>query len=223
MDQATSPEIRRLAAKTSEKLELFLASLSDADRLLFSDTMARLGESEQAPRALQPGQHVPEFELYDQRGNLVSLQAYLVDGPVVLSFIRGGWCSFCNLELQALQQHCDQIRQAGGQILAITPEDQATAAELAEHLELSFPLLSDTGGQVARACGVTFQLHREILDIYMGWGAPPIDFGELDTVEVPVPATFVLRADGTIGQAFVEVDYTLRMEPVDIVAALRDL
>ena len=54
-------------------------------------------------RALKTGDRVPDFRLPDARGGFLRLKDLLGAGPVVLSFYRGGWCPYCNLELQALQ------------------------------------------------------------------------------------------------------------------------
>ncbi|USK31265.1 redoxin domain-containing protein (plasmid) [Bacillus sp. CMF21] len=35
-------------------------------------------------------------------------------GPVILTFYRGGWCPFCNLELQAYKKHMDEIKGGSG-------------------------------------------------------------------------------------------------------------
>ena len=35
-------------------------------------------------------------------------------GPVIVTFYRGGWCPFCNLELKAYQEILPQIAGRGG-------------------------------------------------------------------------------------------------------------
>src|ERR1700692_1186704 len=54
--------------------------------------------------SLQVGQKAPDFTLTNATGGEVSLSSLLKKGPVVLSFYRGEWCPFCNLELRAYQQ-----------------------------------------------------------------------------------------------------------------------
>ena len=39
--------------------------------------------------------------------------------------------------------------------------------------------------------------------------------------ELPVPATYVIDVDGIIRAAYIDKDYTKRMEPQDILAALK--
>ena len=70
-------------------------------------------ESGQAQRAKKAGDRAPEFSLQDPAGNLVSSRELLVKGPLVLSFYRGVWCPYCNLELQALQTSLSDITARG--------------------------------------------------------------------------------------------------------------
>jgi peroxiredoxin len=41
--------------------------------------------------SLNTGDHIPNFELPDQQGNLWILRERLPSGPVVLVFYRGDW------------------------------------------------------------------------------------------------------------------------------------
>src|ERR1700733_6604693 len=50
----------------------------------------------------------PDLRLPDVRGDLVSLTDLLRDGPVVVTFYRGGWCPYCNIQLRAYQATLQQ-------------------------------------------------------------------------------------------------------------------
>jgi hypothetical protein len=81
------------------------------------DAMVRadmeLAASGIARRALKTGDHAPDFRLPDARGAYVRLKDLLAMGPVVVSFYRGGWCPYCNLELRALQSALSEITRLG--------------------------------------------------------------------------------------------------------------
>ncbi|WP_298326956.1 redoxin domain-containing protein [uncultured Dokdonia sp.] len=53
--------------------------------------------------ALQVGDKAPEFELPNPKKQKISLTTLLSQGPVVVTFYRGDWCPYCNLQLRALQ------------------------------------------------------------------------------------------------------------------------
>ncbi|MEA3277185.1 MAG: hypothetical protein U9Q81_18240 [Pseudomonadota bacterium] len=44
-----------------------------------------------------------------------------------------------------------------------------------------------------------------------------------ESFKLPVPATYIVRQDGIVAHAFVNADYTQRMEPAEIVARLGSL
>ncbi len=53
-------------------------------------------------RAVRSGNQAPDFTLPDPQGRDVSLGALLKEGPAVITFYRGGWCPYCNIQLREL-------------------------------------------------------------------------------------------------------------------------
>ncbi len=72
--------------------------------------------------ALAVGDEAPDFTLPDSRGRQVSLAAVLRAGPAVVTFYRGGWCPYCNIQLRAYQRALPEIAAFGGRIIAISPQ-----------------------------------------------------------------------------------------------------
>ena len=165
----------------------------------------------------------PNFSLPDATGKTVELGQLLKDGPVVLSFYRGGWCPYCNIELRALQAALPEFRAHQATLVAVSPQTPDQSLSTAEKNELEFSVLSDQGNNVAREYGLVFELPEELRPIYANFGIDvPAHNGD-DTFELPVPATFVIDQDGKVRYAFVNADYRQRVEPSEIVAALAQL
>ncbi|MEL0251495.1 MAG: peroxiredoxin-like family protein [Novosphingobium sp.] len=176
-----------------------------------------------AGRALSAGQIAPDFELKDAQGQNVSLRKLLGAGPVVVSFYRGGWCPYCNIELRALQSILPQIEARGARLVAISPELPDESLSTAERNALAFPVLSDIGSRVAREWGIAFDLAEELRPIYAELGhALPERNGGTDWV-LPIPATFVIARDGLVQLAFVDSNYRNRLELSAVLAALDSL
>jgi peroxiredoxin len=174
-------------------------------------------------RALKAGDRAPDFLLPDARGGHIRLRSLLAKGPVVVSFYRGGWCPYCNLELRALQGALPEMKLLGAELVAISPETPDGTLSTAEKNELTFPVLSDVGSATAKAFGIVFDLAEELRPIYTLFGhALPNRNGD-DSWALPIPATFVLDREGVVAVAFVDVDYRNRLEPAEVVAALRAL
>jgi len=173
--------------------------------------------------ARKAGQTAPDFALPDARESLVRLSDLLSKGPVVISFYRGGWCPYCNMELRALQKALPEIAAAGGSLVAISPEKPDQTLSTAEKNALAYPVLSDPGSAVAKAFGIAFDLAEELRPIYARFNHALPDRNGTDGWALPIPATFVIARDGTIALAYVEADYRVRLEPDAIIATLKTL
>lgn len=173
--------------------------------------------------ALKSGDIAPDFALPGVDGHKFSLQDLLKSGPVVVSFYRGGWCPYCNLELRALQAVLPQIASLGGHLVAISPQSPDRSLTTAEKNELAFPVLSDDGSAVAMAFGIAFDLAEELRPIYTRLNHPlPVMNGN-DSWVLPIPATYVIGQDGKIALSYVEVNYRTRLEPAMVIETLRRL
>jgi peroxiredoxin len=192
---------------------------------IISSDMDRVRSAGTITHALKVGQSVPEFKLPDAFGKEISLKALLEKGPVVISFYRGEWCPFCNMELHSLQEVLPKIEGLGATLIAISPEKPDHGIVLTEKNKLTFPVLSDFGNKVARQFGIVFQVGQELQDFSKNVFKNDLALrnGE-DSYELPVPATFVVDTSCVIHFAHVDVDYMLgRAEPDAVVAALHSI
>ena len=189
--------------------------------------MARAAKDLEAamPRpGLQPGDSAPDFSLPDAFGKTVRLSDLLRDGPVVLTFYRGAWCPFCNLQLRQLQTIVPRIQASGARIVAVTPQQPDKSREQVEKDGFPFPILSDLDDQVTKAYRLYFELPDDLNAVYrQGLMLDLAAYNGPGRYGLPVPGTFVIARDGTITAAFADVDYRKRMEPADILAALEQL
>ena len=177
--------------------------------------------SGQAARALKAGDRAPAFTLRDPGGAPVSSADLLAKGPLVITFYRGVWCPYCNMELQALQETLPQIEALGASLVAISPQNPVSSRKSVRQNELGFPILSDTGNEVAQAFGLRFALPDYLVELYKKLG------NDLPTVNgdpswtLPMPARYVIGRDGVILYSEVNPDYTHRPEPSDLLPVLQ--
>src|SRR5277367_4017090 len=158
-----------------DRLNAFKADL-EAGRLPFKVTEQHLEAMQrattdliatgQAQRALKAGDKAPDFTLNDPDGKPVSLRALLAGGPLVISFYRGVWCPYCNLELQALQNALPEIEKRGASLVAVSPQTAPNSRKSQSQSNLAFPILSDVKSQVAAKFGVRFNLPGYLIDLY---------------------------------------------------------
>jgi len=126
--------------------------------------------------------------------------------------------------LQAYQARLPEIKALGASLVAISPQTPEHSLSLAEKHNLGFELLSDVGNKVARQYGLVFSLPGPLRQLYIKkFGVDLQDYNADEAYELPLPGTFIVGPDGTIRFAYVDCDYTLRLEPAEIVNQLRQM
>ena len=190
---------------------------------LIAGDIVSLRDSGALDRAAKPGDAFPDPGLTDALGRPFDLAALLAVRPAIVTFYRGGWCPYCNLELRAWQQALPELEAMGAALVAVSPELPDHSLNTAEKNALAYPVLSDTGGALAAALGIRFTLSDAVRPFYERAGhALPARHGDGEWA-LPMPATFVVAKGGRIAAAFVEPDYRKRTEPAEALAALRVL
>jgi len=190
---------------------------------LMLDATRRLANTGIAQNSLKVGEKAPDFELPNVKGESVNLHSLLEQGPVVLNFYRGGWCPYCNLELNAYNKHLGDIENLGASLVAISPQTPDNSLSTAEKNDLKFEVLSDVGNQTANQFGLVFKLDSSLHEIYTKFGLTLPKFNGDDSWEIPLPGTYVIDKDRTVKYAFANADYTKRAEPDEVIAKLKEL
>lgn len=212
--------MKTLREQLAEQLAGF-KQRSPAERIaLMDDATMQLRATGIEQSALQAGAPLPDVSLPDATGRLVGLRAMNATGPLVIVFYRGGWCPYCNLELRQWQRLLPELQRRGGQLVAISPQTPDNSLSTAEKNELAFPVLSDSELVAARAFGVAFVLSSELVELYgrMGNDLPTLN-GNGQWI-LPIPATYLIDAQGVIRYAHLEADYRMRAEPQDVLDLL---
>ena len=179
---------------------------------------------QQGDDAIKIGQKAPSFELPNALGKSISLNALLTKGPIVLTFYRGSWCPYCNLQLRALQACLEDIHALGATLVAISPEVPDGSMTQDDISKMDFLVLSDQDAKIASAYGVAWEVPEFLLEhmrVDRNLNLDAINNGNGRVL--PIPATFVLGRDGVVTWRYVDVDYRTRSEPNDIIKALQKL
>lgn len=207
---------------------------------VFDRSIKELKEQDYSGRAKHKGDNINNFKLPNMNplavkgfaenfklpnavGVEIELKQLLAKGPVVINFYRGGWCPYCNLELKALQRRLPEIKELGGQLIAISPESPDNSMSTAEKHKLTIEVLSDLDNKVAKQFGIVFEVPDYLIKTYKSFGLDLSHHNNSEKWELPMPATFVISQQGEIVFSYVNEDYITRANIDDILEALRKI
>ena len=208
----------------TEQLAEMLANFPDNDegKALRLRSIEEVKNSGQAP-GLAVGEQIPDFMLPDAHGRSVSSKELLARGPLVISFYRGDWCPYCNVELRALELASAEIGALGASIVAISGQRPDNAALLTAKHSLSFPVLSDVDQVVIRAFKLRYDIPAELRAMFEARGSDMSQRNADGSWTLPISATYVVDRTGRIVVAHAEAEWRIRLDPDDIVEALAAL
>ncbi|OFX06235.1 MAG: hypothetical protein A3E78_15210 [Alphaproteobacteria bacterium RIFCSPHIGHO2_12_FULL_63_12] len=220
----------RRAIELHAPLRERLTIIADEVRLLsdvFADAVdkfvGRLQAAEAGSAAPKIGDGLPDFILPDQNGKLVSLAALLSKGPVVVAFLRGHWCPYCQTTAVALAEIAEAAAAKGARIVAISPESRKYSQRLAADSSGKFPILTDVDNGYALALNLAIWVDDDMSRLIAGAGWDVPSYQTARSWVLPIPATFILNREGRVIARYVNADYRTRMEVEEILGALETL
>jgi peroxiredoxin len=199
---------RRLAPRVSEAYDALVQRLQAVER------------GEIGPAVGEP---MPDFILPDQDGRLVTLDALLQQGPVVISINRGHWCPYCRLDLRALAAVHDDLERLGAQAVSIMPDRaQFTKQSIAAN-DVPFRILTDVDLSYSLLLDLVFWIGAELEALYQAAGLDLATYQGNGRSFLPMPAKFVVSQHGIVRARQIDADFRRRMEPQAVLAALEAL
>ena len=211
-----------LSTLLNEKRKEGAAKFTKEKNEIYADGIKSVADSGILNNALNIGDKAPNFTLKNALNKSVSLYSQLENGPVVLTWYRGGWCPYCNITLHYLQEKLPEFKKEDATLIALTPELPDNSLDTSEKNSLEFDVLSDVGNTVGKQYGVVFKLTDEVATIYeAGFGLSEKN-GDNNN-ELPLAATYVIDTNGIIQYAFLDADYRERAEPTEIITSLKKL
>ena len=176
-----------------------------------------------AEKTLKIGDVFPDVTLPNAKTNSKRIYDLKGDKATIISFYRGGWCPYCNIQLKALQNNLSEFNKLGASLITITPETPDNSLTTSEKNELSFEVLSDINNSFAKKLGLVFKLPEDLQAIYSNFGLDIKKHNQNEDYELPLAATFILDTNNTVIYTFVNEDYTKRADINEILSTLKSI
>ncbi len=183
----------------------------------FDDHEKELRESDIAKLTLRVGDKIPDFSLKNALGEEVNIKDLMTKKWLVISFYRGQWCPFCQVELQNLQKNLENIENAPARLVAISPQTPDNSLSTKEKNELTFEVLSDEGSKVGKQFNIVYNVPNYLVNTYQKIGVGAEYVNEAGKMQLPLPATYVVDNEGIIRMSFLEVSFLKRLDPKDLI------
>jgi peroxiredoxin len=135
----TQSAVLALIAVAAAAAGFFLATLLDPAQEPSDGQRAGASQLEYPDSSDLVGKPRPDFTLYDARGAEVSAGDF--EGRVLLINFWASWCKPCVEEMPMLSRLAARLKPDGLDVIGIALDDPERAAEFAESLELSYPVL----------------------------------------------------------------------------------
>ena len=195
---------------------------SESDMATMKKSGENLAKHMPSP-GLKVGEKAPNFTLKNAFGKKVKLSKVLKNGPVILSFYRGAWCPFCNLQLNILHKSMPHFKKYGAQLILVTPQMPDKSKGQIEKSKYTFEVLSDLDSKVMKKYKLFYELDEALVKVYKKNGLDVESFNGKGRNVLPVPGTYVIDKNRIIKAAYADADYKKRMEPQEILDALKKL
>lgn len=213
-----------IADQISEFNAGFTSQIGERLSTVFGAEQAGLTAAGTPSSAVTIGDPLADAALLDPSGASTTLFDSLGETAAVIVFYRGAWCPYCNITLKHYQAELLPIlRERGVALIAISPQTPEGSDAAVANGSLEFAVLSDPANALARRLGIVTEPTKDARVAHAELGFDVADSNADATGDIPFPTVLVIDTDRTVRFVDIHVDYTVRTETREIVAAVNRL
>ncbi|WP_440881500.1 peroxiredoxin family protein [Tenacibaculum sp. C7A-26P2] len=212
----------KLSDKLAQKKQATIQNISNEKWEIMEKSTNSLKEAKLSENAVKKGDLFPDFNLVNINNKCVKISDFKYE-YLVISFYRGGWCPYCNMELKALQSILPELKKHNTELIAISPEKPDNSLTTTEKNELSFTVLSDVDNKYAKLLGLVFQMPEDLRKLYHSFDIYVDMHNGNKDYELPMPATYIINKQKEVVYSFIPEDYTERLDPEKILRIIKNV
>jgi peroxiredoxin len=177
----------------------------------------------QTTRPLLIGQTAPNATVSDLNGNAVLFSRVLAKKQTALVVFRGGWCPYCNQNLQQLRTTFVRLEELGYQVVAVSPDTPEALAAYRTESNINYALYSDQDLSLSKALGLAYRVQPHDFggaEAFAAW-QKTTPASRQKNPALPVPAVYLLTRSGVAFYQYVNLDHKVRLSGEVLLTAAR--
>ena len=174
-------------------------------------------------RVIKVGSKIDDYELENQNGGKIRISDLYKDKPLVITFYRGVWCPYCNIDIEMLNEINPQLKEKGINLVTISPELPRYSRTIVKKESLTYDILWDKQNLMADSFGLKWEFQPELKELYTQFGLDMAKLNGDDSWSLPMPGRFLIDTDGVVRYAEAAADYTKRPDPDALFKAIEKL
>lgn len=141
------------------------------------------------------GETVPDGNLVDTKGNVVSFYSLIAEKPTVVIFYRGDWCPNCITHFNTeITPNLQRISDLGYKFIAISPDAPEKLISTSGKTKIDPSMFfGDCDVSLAKAFGIAFKQGDRMKDMIIQSSG-----GKNSEPDLPVPAVYIIGTDKKI-------------------------
>ena len=157
------------------------------------------------------GEKIPDIILTDINSKQFNLNNLIKQKPTILVIYRGGWCPFCNRQLENLIKIEPNLISLGYQLVAISIDRPDKLKESLNNHKINYTLLSDSSAIASIALGLAFKVDDKTIEKYKKFNINLETASGMNHHILPVPAVFIIGKDEIIKYEYINPNYSERL------------
>lgn len=175
-------------------------------------------------KCLKEGTIAPDISLDLVDGKKWNLYDSLKKQNIVLIFYRGGWCPFCNFQLNHYNKELSKIQNANTKVVAISVDKIDPDISISKNSDFKFSVASDPDLIALTAYNVVYKVPEDIVKKYKN--SYKIDFEKSSGRKhhkIAVPAVVIIDKSKKITWCYANENYKIRPATKELAARVAAL
>ncbi|MGL4581793.1 MAG: peroxiredoxin family protein [Flavobacterium sp.] len=171
-------------------------------------------------KSSQVGMKFTNAKVLTEEGKEIGITELFEGKKVLVSFVRGSWCPFCNVEIAHLMSYYKELQENNVEVIVISPMNIELLKKWKDEMQMPFSIAQDKELALSKSLDIDFELQDFVAPHYKALGIDVRMFNQTDKAELVLPAVYLLDESGLITFSYMDVNYGARLNLGELVVSL---